>query len=90
MRSSFIYGYVNVNNRYSIDAPDAYKNTSRFSANFIWSPIARIDLGAEFLMGSRTNQNGETGKAGSTFSQVPLLKLGKRVNNLHTTGLQCV
>ena len=63
MRSSFIYGYVNVDNKYSTDVPDGYNNTSRFSANFIWSPIARIDLGAEFLMGSRSNQNGDTGKA---------------------------
>ena len=63
MRSSFIYGYVNVDNIYSTGVPDGYNNTSRFSANFIWSPIARIDLGAEFLMGSRSNQNGDTGKA---------------------------
>jgi hypothetical protein len=67
MRSSFIYGYVNVDNKYSVDvpnvAPEIYNNTSRYSVNFIWSPIARIDLGAELLFGSRTNQNGETGKA---------------------------
>ena len=63
MRSSFIYGYVNVDNKYSVGAPDAYNNTSRFSVNFIWSPISRIDLGAEFLTGSRSNQNGDTGKA---------------------------
>jgi len=63
MRSSFIFGYVNINNKYLPGVPTAYKSTSRFSANYIWSPIARIDLGAEFLMGSRTNQNGETGKA---------------------------
>jgi len=63
MRSNFIYGYVNVNNKYSAGVPTAYKNTERFSVNYIWSPIARIDLGAEFLMGSRTNQDGETGKA---------------------------
>lgn len=43
--------------------PAFYKNTSRFSFNYIWAPIARIDLGAEFLFGSRTNQNGDTGKA---------------------------
>jgi len=63
MRSSFIYGYVNTDNKYVAGDPTAYNNTSRFSANFIWSPIARIDLGVEFLTGSRTNQNGDTGKA---------------------------
>lgn len=63
MRSSFIYGYVNVDNKYSPGVPTAYRSTNRFTVNYIWSPIARIDLGAEFLMGSRTNQGGETGKA---------------------------
>jgi hypothetical protein len=63
MRSSFIYGYVNVKNKYLHINPDGYNNTSRFSANFIWSPISRIDLGAEFLYGTRSNQNGENAKA---------------------------
>jgi hypothetical protein len=63
MRSNFIYGYVNVKDLYQNYAPTSYNSTNRFSVNYIWSPIARIDLGAEFLFGSRTNQNGETGKA---------------------------
>jgi archaellum component FlaC len=63
MRSSFIYGYVNVENKYLHINPDGYNNTSRFSANFIWSPISRIDLGAEFLYGTRSNQDGENAKA---------------------------
>ena len=63
MRSNFLFGYVNVDNKYVADYPDSYNNTSRFSVNFIWSPIARIDLGAEFLYGQRTNQNGDTGDA---------------------------
>ena len=63
MRSNFIYGYVNVNNKYTPGAATIYDTTNRFSVNYIWSPIARIDLGAEFLIGSRTNQDGETGKA---------------------------
>lgn len=63
MRSSFIYGYVNVENDFKYLKPTSYNNTSRFSLNYIWSPIARIDLGMELLFGSRTNQNGETGTA---------------------------
>jgi hypothetical protein len=62
MRSSFNYGYVNVDNNNDAD-PTAYDTTQRLTANFIWSPVARIDIGAEFLMGSRTNENGEKGKA---------------------------
>ena len=63
MRSNFIFGYVNVNNKYTPGVATAYKTTNRFSVNYIWSPIARIDLGAEFLIGSRTNQDGESGNA---------------------------
>ena len=63
MRSNFNYGYVNVQNKLLNFDPSAYKSTNRFTANYIWSPIARIDLGAELLFGSRTNENGEKGKA---------------------------
>ncbi|MGA9574115.1 MAG: DcaP family trimeric outer membrane transporter [Lysobacterales bacterium] len=62
MRSNLNYGYVNVDNDHNPD-PTAYASTNRFAVNFIWSPIARIDLGAEFLAGSRTNEDGEKGKA---------------------------
>ena len=63
MRSNFNYGYVSAEKNFATLDPTAYKNTTRFIANFIWSPISRIDLGAQFLTGSRTNQNGEKGKA---------------------------
>jgi hypothetical protein len=63
MRSNFNYGYVSAEKNLVTLDPTGYKNTSRFIANFVWSPISRIDLGAQFLTGSRTNQNGENGKA---------------------------
>ena len=63
LRSNFNYGYVDVDNQRRGDPARVYKNTSRLIGNIIWSPIARIDLGAEFLFGSRTNEDGETGKA---------------------------
>jgi hypothetical protein len=59
MRSNFNYGYVSVENKVSNIVPSAYQSTDQFTANYIWSPIARIDLGAELLIGSRTNENGE-------------------------------
>jgi len=62
MHSNFNYGYVSVENKV-VFGPTSYKNTHRFIANYIWSPIARIDLGAQFLTGSRTNENGEKGSA---------------------------
>jgi hypothetical protein len=63
MRSNFNYGYVNVIDKNLAGDPSAYKSTRRFTLNYIWSPIPRIDLGAEFLMGSRANQDGQKGKA---------------------------
>ena len=56
VRSTFVYGYVFVDQLDSM--PDSfYRSTQRASANWLWSPIAEIDLGVEFLWGSRTNQN---------------------------------
>jgi hypothetical protein len=63
MRSNFNYGYVSVDNKLSNIVLSAYKSTNRFTANCIWSPIARIDLGPELLVGSQTNENVEKGKA---------------------------
>ncbi|MGH7726101.1 MAG: DcaP family trimeric outer membrane transporter [Candidatus Eiseniibacteriota bacterium] len=62
LRSSFIWSYVNVEN---LDAQpsDAYNRTSRFSANLIASPNPRVDLGAQFIYGTRRNKNGEEGSA---------------------------
>jgi len=56
VRSTFVYGYVYVDQLDSM--PDNfYRSTQRASGNFLWSPIAEIDLGVEFLWGSRTNQD---------------------------------
>lgn len=62
MRSNLNYGYVSVKNNL-VFGPAIYKNTHRFTINYIWSPIARIDLGAQFLTGSRSNDNGESARA---------------------------
>ena len=63
IRSNFNYGYVDVDNKGIASPVDSYKNTNRFIGNVIWSPVARIDLGAELLFGSRTNEDSEKGKA---------------------------
>ena len=62
MRSNFTLGYV------EIDAPgfvedDFYKRTFRASANLLWSPTPRIDVGAELLWGRRENEDGSDGDA---------------------------
>jgi hypothetical protein len=71
LRSSFSFGIVGVNNL-DIQPDDALRLTRRYSVNFMWSPIPRLDLVTEFLWGSRKNKNGLRGSAaqtqiGSTF-----------------------
>ncbi len=62
LRSNFTFGIVEViSPDFLVD--DAYKRTLRFSSNLIWSPIPRIDLGAEYLWGRRENVGGDSGDA---------------------------
>ena len=56
MRSTLVYGYVLVDQLDSMPG-NFYRSTQRATANWLWSPIAQIDLGVEFLWGSRTNQD---------------------------------
>ena len=65
VRSTFVYGFVRVQHQESMP-DDFYRRTQRFSANWLWSPIAEIDLGIEYLWGSRENQD----KQRATASQL--------------------
>jgi hypothetical protein len=40
---------------------DAYRRTNRYSVNLVFSPIERIDVGIEYIYGSRENKNGNRG-----------------------------
>ena len=62
-RSNFNLGYVDIHNL-NFQEPDAYNKTYRMSANIIWSPTPRVDLGVETLYGKRQNKNGESANAG--------------------------
>jgi hypothetical protein len=62
LRSSFIWSFVAVNNL-DFQPDDAYRRTNRFSVNVVFSPIERIDLGAEYLYGTRENKNGSRGSS---------------------------
>ena len=69
--SSVTAGSVLVRNP-GIQSGDAYHLTRRYSANFMWSPIPRLDLVTEFLTGIRVNKNEHRGRAsqiqvGTTF-----------------------
>lgn len=62
LRSTFVGSLVRIDNR-SFQPGDAYKNTRRFTGNLIWSPTARVDLGAEILYGLREDKDGGSGNA---------------------------
>jgi hypothetical protein len=69
--SSVSFGIVGVNNL-DFQPDDALHRTQRWTINFMWSPIPRLDLVTEFLWGDRQNKDGQTGLAaqtqvGSTF-----------------------
>lgn len=70
VRSTVLWSYVDVYNR-DFQPPDAYHKTSRVAVNAIFSPSKRLDLGVEFINGSRTNKNGARG----TANQVQLVAL---------------
>jgi len=60
LRSNFNVSYVDIRN-FGYQAADAYNNTWRSSGNLIWSPTARVDIGAEMLWGQRRNHDDQTG-----------------------------
>ena len=62
LRSTFVYGYTGVDN-FDFQSDDAYSETQRASINLIWSPIAPIDIGVEYMWGQRRNKDGKSGTA---------------------------
>ncbi len=62
LRSNFIMSQVNVDNA-SFQPGDAYDKTLQLSGNLIWSPVERVDLGAEAIWGRRVDKDGALGTA---------------------------
>ena len=61
-RSNLNLSWVSVDNL-DFEIDEAYHKTFRGALNYIWSPAARIDLGAEIVYGERENKNGERATA---------------------------
>ena len=61
-RSTWVYSKVYVDNL-DIQQNDAYKTTDRVTANLMFSPIPRFDLGAELLWGRKQTKNGDDATA---------------------------
>ena len=62
LRSTVTYSWVDVDNLdYQVDSD--YASTGRAIVNLMWSPVDRIDVGAEFLWGRRENKDGNSATA---------------------------
>ncbi len=62
LRSSLIWSFVTVDNL-AFQPDDAYRTTNRLSVNLVFSPTNRIDVGGEYVFGTRENKNGERGES---------------------------
>jgi hypothetical protein len=62
LRSSIVYGFLQAQN--TVAQVSSQFHRSEYSAvNLIWSPIAQLSLGSEFLYGWRVNKDNSTGNA---------------------------
>jgi hypothetical protein len=72
MRSTILWSYVGVGN-FDFQPPDAYRKTNRLATNVVFSPNGRVDLGLEYIFGSRENKDGQQGHA-NQFQLVALFR----------------
>ncbi len=62
LRSTVTWGTVYVKNL-DVQEDEAFHRSDRASLNLSWSPIPRIDIVGEFLLGRRINKDGQRGEA---------------------------
>jgi hypothetical protein len=62
LRTAVTWSFVDVHNL-TFQTGSAYQQTNRYSVNIVFSPVERIDLGVEYLYGTRRNFDGHTGSA---------------------------
>ena len=62
LRSTLLWSFVDVGN-FEFQPPEAYNKTHRLALNLVFSPAERVDVGVEYISGSRQNKNGERGTA---------------------------
>jgi hypothetical protein len=62
LRSTVLWSWVGVDN-YDFQPPDAYWKTNRVAANLVFSPTGRVDLGLQYIFGTRTNKDRQSAHA---------------------------
>jgi hypothetical protein len=74
LRSSVVYGLLQAQNT-AAQVASQFHRSEYTAVNFIWSPIAQLTLGSEFLYGWRVNKDNSTGNA-------PRIQLSAKYNFL--------
>ncbi len=62
LRSCVLWSYVSVDNT-DFQPADAYQRTHRLAINTLYSPSNRVDVGLEYIWGSRVNKDRSRGSA---------------------------
>lgn len=58
LRSTVLWSLVTVDN-FPFQLDNAYKTTNRFAINLVFSPSSRVDVGLEYIYGTRENKDGQ-------------------------------
>lgn len=61
-RSTIVYSQGRRNNTF-FETDDAFRKTQYFAVNLIWTPVKPIDIGVEYLFGTREDNDGSRGEA---------------------------
>jgi hypothetical protein len=72
LRSTILWSFVDVDNLVP-QPPDAYHTTNRLATNVVFSAAERVDVGLEYIYGTRANKDGQSGHA----NQIQLVGLFK-------------
>ena len=72
LHSTVLWSFVTVHN-FDFQPPEAFHKTHRLAVNTIFSPSRRVDLGIEYIYGTRTNRDGANGHA-NQFQAVALCR----------------
>ncbi len=62
LRTNLIYARSQYDNDTALTGKSVTKNSQSFRANLIYSPLPKVDVGAEFMVGKRELENGVDGK----------------------------
>jgi hypothetical protein len=61
LRSTFSYAFQEYDNEVNLTGPNANKSSNSWTVNLFYSPIPKLDIGAEYRMATAERENGAEG-----------------------------